>query len=421
MLVMAQREYIRYLRFHEGLSIRAIAKRLGCHRETVKRYLEDPLHEYTRKAPVVYPVLGPVRHIIDQWLENDLSQPPKQRHTARRIYQRLKDEYGFEGGETTVRDYVHKWRLAHQPKEVYLPLAFSPGESLQVDWGEIKVRCRSREITLYLFCARLAYSTAIFVRVYPHARMEAFLDGLQRALEFFGGVPREIVFDNLRTAVKRLVNRYEREETEDFLAFRTFYAFAARFCNIRKGNEKGLVENLVGYARRNFFVPMPEVETTDPQGLESLNNRLAQACLAARQQLRNGDQRTVAACCEEERHHLAPLPVGHYDCARRVTCKIDSSARVRFDTNWYSVPCSYSYQTAEIKAYVDRVEVVCQGKVIASHARCYGRSQQILELSHYLEVLLHKPGGLQHSRPWQQSNLPDAFCTLKVGQLRPEL
>jgi transposase len=119
MLEIAQREYIRYLHFHKGLSIRAIAAQVGCHRQTVKRYIENPLHKYTRKAPVVYPVLGPVRQVIDQWLESDLTQPPKQRHTARSIYQRLKDEYGFKGGETTVRDYVHKWRLAHQPKEVW--------------------------------------------------------------------------------------------------------------------------------------------------------------------------------------------------------------------------------------------------------------------------------------------------------------
>ena len=210
--------------------------------------------------------------------------PKKQRHTARRIFERLCAEYGFEGGESTVRDYVRRRRQELGLKEVYLPLQFRPGESMQVDWGEVVVFDESREceVKVPMFAARLAYSTDMFVRVYPHSRMEAFLDGLRRSFEHFGGVPKEIVLDNTRTAVKRFIGWDGREETDAFLSFRTYYVVRSRFCNPGSGHEKGLVENLVGYARRNLLVPVQRVRSIDAQGLEPLNEQLLQGALASR-------------------------------------------------------------------------------------------------------------------------------------------
>ena len=420
MLKMVQQEYIRYLYFREGLSIREINRRTGHHRETIRRYLEGPRFKYERKARPQYPVLGPYLDVIDEWLTKDQSAPKKQRHTARRIFERLCAEYGFEGGESTVRDYVRRRRQELGLKEVYLPLQFRPGESMQVDWGEVVVFDESREceVKVPMFAARLAYSTDMFVRVYPHSRMEAFLDGLRRSFEHFGGVPKEIVLDNTRTAVKRFIGWDGREETDAFLSFRTYYVVRSRFCNPGSGHEKGLVENLVGYARRNLLVPVPRVRSIDAQGLEPLNEQLLQGALASRSKRRGNSTETVGALYEEERAILHRLPERPYDCATRVLALVDSCARVRFETNLYSVPYLHAGSKVELKVYVDRIDVVADGRVVATHMRSYGRYGQFIELDHYLEVLARKPGGLNHFRGWQNHRLPSCYENLLAAMLQ---
>jgi transposase len=408
-LRMVQQEYIRYLYFQEHRSIREISRRTGHHRQTIRRYLQAPREKRESPAEPRYPVLGPYLEIINRWLEEDRHVKPKQRHTARRIYQRLREEYGFSGGESTVREYVRKRKRLMDPPEVYLPLAFSRAESMQADWGQAEVMVQGKPRQVWMFCARLAYSTDIFVRLYPHSRTEAFLDGLRRAFEHFGGVPAEVVLDNTRTAVKCFVGITGREETPAFLAFRTYYVFRSRFCNPRKANEKGLVENLVRYARRNFLVPMPEVSSTEPQGLEELNRSLLEACEADRGRQRAGENRTVGELYEEERAELLALPERPYECAARQTAKVDSSSRIRFETNAYSVPWQYVHRTVEVKAFVDRVAVVADGRVIAEHRRSYGRHGQFLKLDHYLEILRRKPGALKHFRGWRANELPERY------------
>src|SRR5690606_14807177 len=231
----------------------------------------------------------------------------------------------------------------------------------------------------------------------------------RRAFEHFGGVPAEVVLDNTRTAVKCFVGLTGREETPAFLAFRTYYVFRSRFCNPRKANEKGLVENLVRYARRNFLVPMPEVSSTEPQGLEELNRSLLEACEADRGRQRAGENRTVGELYEEERAELLALPERPYECAARQTAKVDSSSRIRFETNAYSVPWQYVHRTVEVKAFVDRVAVVAAGWVITEHRRSYGRHGQFLKLDHYLEILRRKPGVLKHFRGWLAYDLPEVY------------
>jgi transposase len=409
---MVQQEYIRFLYFQEHRSIREISRMTGHHRKTIRRYLQAPRERREGPAEPRYPVLGPYLEIINRWLEEDLQVKPKQRHTARRIYHRLREEYGYSGGESTVREYVRKRKRLMGPREVYLPLAFSRAESIQADWGMVTVKVQGEPRQVWMFCARLGYSTDIFVRLYPHSRTEAFLDGLRRAFEHFGGVPAEVVLDNTRTAVKSFVGMIGREETEAFLAFRNYYVFRARFCNPGKGNEKGLVENLVGYARRNFLVPVPEVPSTEPGGLEELNGSLLEACVAKRRRQRSGESRTVGELYEEERSELVALPERPYDCAARQSAKVDSSSRVRFETNAYSVPWQYVHRNVELKAYVDRLAVVADGRVIAEYRRSYGRHGQFLRIEHYLEILRRKPGALRHFRGWRENGLPGRYEVL---------
>src|SRR5690625_3580619 len=348
---MVQKEYIRFLYFREGESLRSIARKTGLHRNTVKKALEDSdSPKYRRTAPVQHPVLGPYLEVINAWLEQDKQQPPKQRHTAKRIFDRLcEPPYHFTGGESTVRDYVRKQR--EKSSEVYVPLEFGPGESAQCDWGEVTVVYNGVERTFYLFCMRLCYSGDIFVRVYRNQRQEAFFDGICRALEFFGGVPRELVFDNLKTAVKRVLVGRQREEQEGFARLRTHYVFEARFCNPASGNEKGMVENLVGYARRNFLVPVPEASD-----LDELNEMLLAQCIANRQRRKHRRDETVQQLLEQARALLLTPPAEHSVCCARRTVTVDHCSRFRVETNWYSGPHQFAGRELTLKAYVGRLE-----------------------------------------------------------------
>ena len=214
-----------------------------------------------------------VRPLIDAWLEADQEAPPKQRHTAKRIFDRLVDEYGYEGKERAVREYVHDWKQAHRSDAIgYLPLTYAPGAEGQCDWGEGQVRVAGIEYTAQLFFLRLAYSLKPFVCAFPTARQECFFTGHEAAFQLFGGVPRRITYDNLTTAVQKVLTGRNRTEQEAFVAFRGHHLFESFFCLPGKdgAHEKSLVETLVGYVRRNFLVPIPDVDLTRFSGSSDL-------------------------------------------------------------------------------------------------------------------------------------------------------
>ena len=242
--------------------------------------------EYERRKPHAQPVMDPVKAIIDQWLEQDKTQPPKQRHTAKRIHERLREEYGFHGAESTVRYYVALCALAiasqgERRRElgnvngVFIPLVYAPGQMAQVDFGEAEVIIAGEQLTAQIFRLRMCYSKQSFVMALPNQSQEAFFEGHVRAFDFLGGVPEQLVYDNLKTAVNKVLKGRDREEQVSFIAFRSHYLFESRFCTPAQAHEKGLVEGLVGYSRRNFLAPMPEEATWD-----DLNRYLWEKCKA---------------------------------------------------------------------------------------------------------------------------------------------
>ena len=210
--------------------------------------------------------------IIDQWLEDDLHTWQKQKHTAARIFRRLEDEYEFKGSESNIRKIVSQRKKKLQ--EAFIPFEFQIGHQFQFDWGEADIILQGRTQRVYLFCIQLSASRLRFVRAYLHGKQEAFLDGFVHAFEFFGGVPTEGLFDNLKTAVVKVLHGRDRLEQEAFLALQAHYLFKAEFCNVRSGNEKGRVEGTVGYVRRNALVPYPEV-----QNMDELNEYLLDWCM----------------------------------------------------------------------------------------------------------------------------------------------
>ena len=359
----------------EGLSLRQIAKKLNISRNTVSKYLKQceaptTIHrkkvygtkEYSDETKRVLP-------IIDQWLEDDLKRWGKQKHTAARIYQRLKDEYDFKGSESNIRKIVAKRKKKLQ--EVFIPLEFQFGHQFQFDWGEADIILQGQTQRVYLFCLQFSASRMRFVRAYLHEKQEAFLDGFVHGFKFLGGVPTEGLFDNLKTAVRKILQGRDRLEQESFIALQAHYLFKAEFANPRSGNEKGRVEGTVGYIRRNAFVPYPEF-----QSIEELNEYLKEWCLEdAKNKKVPHSNSTVAEMWEKEKVYLHPLPENQFEACKLVSCQVNKTSLITVETNQYSVPCNFVGQAVWAKIFVDRVIVVAQNQVIAEHPRSYETNQ----------------------------------------------
>jgi transposase len=297
-----EKEQIRRDYFIEKKSIRQIARERRHDRRTVRDALHDagPSH-YKQTEPRLRPVLGQFVAVIDEWLAGDQFSPPKQHHTSRRIYHRLVEEKGYRGGESTVREYVR--HLRGQARPVFIPLSYDPGVDAQVDFGEAMVMMMGHPLTVQIFVGLLCYSKIPFLVASPNQQQEALFEGHEKSFDFFGGVPHTVWYDRMSQAVKKALPGHRPEEQEAFIAFRSHYLFESSFCNPREAHEKGLVENLVGYARRNYMVPVPEVNS-----FQELNDLLRHRCLAEAGRRLRGETETIGEMWEKEKPQLLPLP-----------------------------------------------------------------------------------------------------------------
>lgn len=395
-------EAVRKAHLRDGKSQRTIAKELGIARNTVSKLVkatDRPVYRQLKPKP--YPVVGKYLSVIEAWLKADESAPPKQRHTARRIWDRLRDEYGFTGSERRIREVVAE--LRQKPKESYLPLGFEPGEMAQVDWIEdMRVEMAGTICLVQVFGMVLNRSGDMYFEAFFRATQEAFFQGHHHSFESFGGVPHTLTYDNLKAAVQKVLQGKNREENARFVAFRSAYLFDSRFCQPAKGNEKGRIENMVKFTERNLFTPVPRVTN-----LKELNALLRERCLAYRKRTQARQTQTVGERLEEERPLLLPLPVHPPECCRIIPVKADKTSLVQFETNRYSVPSEYAYRILWLKAFVDRVDITDQEKVIATHTRLLGRYEESIRFEHYRKVLERKPGGLQHLRATDKEPLPE--------------
>ena len=262
---------VRRFVFVEGHSQREAARVFGLSRETVSKMCRFSLPPgYVRTKPVTKPKLGALIPVIDAILEADQTAPVKQRHTAKRIFERLRDEHGYAGGLTVVKDYV---RVARgRQREIFVPLAHPPGHA-QVDFGEAIGVIGGVRQKIHFFCMDVPQSDAPFVKAYPAETTEAFLDGHVSAFAFFGGVPLSILYDNTTLAVAKICGDGRRERTQAFTELQSHYLFRDRFGRPAKGNDKGKVEGLVKYARANFLTPVPHAAS-----FEELNAGLVDRC-----------------------------------------------------------------------------------------------------------------------------------------------
>jgi len=405
-LTVADYELIRRKFFLDGQTARAIARQLGHSRKTVAKAIAHPVPPgYRRSQPRLRPAIERYRTIIDAWLEEDQSRPRKQRHTAQRIYERLRHEHGYAGSASSVRRYV-AWRKRGQG-EVFMPLYFGPGEEAQVDWGEATVIENGVERKVPLFCMKLCHSHVVFVRGYERANVESFLDGHVRAFAFFGGVPKRIAYDNLKSAVVYVGRGRERRLNRRFLELRSWYLFDSRFCNVAKGNEKGHVENLVKRSQRTFLTPLPEI-----QDLDTLNAKLLQDCLAELDRT-DPEGQSYRALWEMEKSCLLTLPAQAFPACQERSSLVDKPSLVQFDEHLYSVPVRWAHHPYVLKGFVDRVEVFCEQQGVAVHPRSYGPERFVLEPRHYLPLLERKPGCLDQARPFQGNPWGEDFALLR--------
>jgi len=389
-----RREY----EFGEG-TIRGVARKLCVHRRVVREAIDDAVPVPRKKPNRRHWKLKPAIPLIEEILDKDRTAPRKQRHTAHRIWVRIKKELpGCGISERSVRSYVRKRRtvLGLIGRETCIPQSYPWGSEAQVDWYEAYADLGGERTCLQVFEMRSMAGGASFHRAFPRATQQAFLEAHEHAFQRFGGVFRRLRYDNLKSAVKRILQGHRREETARFIAFRSHWKFESVFCTPGEGHEKGGVEGEVGYFRRNHWVPVPQAKD-----LEELNEQLLAACYEDEQRKIAGRELTVGQAVLAEKEHLLPFAEEGFDLAEVSFPKIDGMGRAKVRTNFYSAPVRVGLEV-QAKVYASYIEIWHEGQCLARHERCYSRLQEILDLEHYLEPLERKPGALAGSKPLEQ-------------------
>ncbi len=390
----------------DGMSRRDACKKYNLNFRTIQKILahEEP-PGYRREPSREKPKLGPFVSIIHEIIETDKKNHKKQRHTQQRIFERLRDEHEYEGGITVVRDEIRRYKQASA--EVFMPLSHRPGEA-QFDFGEAKGIYRGRDIKVMFCVMSLPYSDAFFCQAFPRECTETFQEGHCRAFEFFGGVPTRISYDNSKIAVAKIVGRRGDQPTEGFLRLQSHYLYSHHFCLVRRPNEKGHTEKLVGYSRQNFMVPIPKFDD-----FETFNRQLAEDCRKDLGRRLRGQSGTKAELLEDDRQAMRPLPENRFEARRVNNGKANSLSLVRFDRNDYSVPTQYGHRKVVVVGSIDRVRIVVDDRVVAEHVRDWEAENVYYDPVHYLGLLQKKPNSLDFGRPFEQWNLPEGFSVLR--------
>src|SRR5271168_2233479 len=390
----------------EGLSRREAARRFGIDPRTVAKMLAFSVPPgYRRSQPPARPRLDPFLGIIDRILEEDKGQPAKQQHTSKRIFERLRDEHGYIGGITIVKDYVHERR--QRQREMFVPLRHEPGHA-QVDFGEALAVIGGEEQKIHFFAMDLPHSDACLVQAYPAESSEAFCEGHNVSFEFFGGVPRSILYDNLKLAVARILGEGRRLRTRVFSELQSHYLFADRFGRPGKGNDKGKVEGLVGWIRRNLLVPVPRAAS-----FTALNEQLLEGCRRRLGDRLRGHDETIGERLARDLAAFQDLPPAPYDACQKKAARVSSQSLVRYRGTDYSVPTAYGHREVVIRGYVHEVVISCGAAVIARHPRSYEREDFVFDPLHYLALLERKIGALDQAAPLVGWALPEEFATLR--------
>jgi transposase len=388
------------------MSARAAALHFGISRDSVRKMLSFSVPPgYRREAPIKRPKLDGFTKIIDAWLAEDQGRNRKQRHTAKRVLERLRDEHGFTGGYTIVKDYIRE--RERRGREMFVPLSHPPGHA-QADFGEATVVIGGVEQKAHFFAFDLPHSDACYIRAYPAATAEAWVDGHVHAFAFFGRVPVSVLYDNDRCLVASILPDGTRKRAKLFSGFLSHYLIRDRYGRPGKGNDKGGVEGLVGYARRNFMVPIPRFASWD-----EFNTWLEERCRKRQADTLRGHGEAIGLRLERDLEAMADLPAAPFDACDQTSGRVSSQALVRYKTNDYSVPVAYGHRDVWLRGYVDQVVIGCGGEIIARHPRCYDREDMVFDPIHYLPLIEKKTNALDQAAPLAEWDLPPEFQTLR--------
>ena len=408
--------------FQAGVSKRSIARSLHVSRKTVDKvtaegYVVEARPRMRLRGERAAPKMDRWKPVVDEWLLKDEGVRRKQRQTARKMYQRLREVHEADVSEVTVRRYVARCKEA-RAKQAYVPLAFALGDTAQVDFGEADVVLGGRTATVYFIAMRLMASKVSFVKAYPHKKLEAWMNGISEGLSFFGGVPRKLWFDNDTALVKEILAGGRRLQAPEFRALTAHYGFDAVFMNPAAGNEKGGVEKLVMWTQRNLFSPVPEAAE-----IEGLNRQLGVQCLedAQTRHLPRGGA-LVADVWDQERGQLGALPANPFEACRKRFVRVDKTLLCTYGGAQYSAPAAYAQKTLTLRAFWDHVELADRERTVAEHRR-RAPGEVSLDLAHYLPVLAHRPRAVMHAAVIAHgepvlARYRDAFLAARPGACR---
>jgi len=384
-----------------GKSIREISRDTGHHRETIKKYLEGAESKYTRGKGYASDITDFAKPIVTDWHTEDLKINKKQRRAAQKMYNDLVSKYDFNGSYSTICMILQE--LKKQNREVFVPRANDPGEYIEFDFGYIKAWHKGELKELAMHCFQLICSNDIFVYISERETQEEIFYAHKLAFEYYEGVPIKVRYDNLKQAVKKILHGKAKEESSAFKNFRDQYGFIAEFCERGKGWQKGDVEGLVGYARRNYCSPIPEIND-----LNKFNKELAEWCKSLRN-IRKvyGTDKLVGEMYLLEKEQLSPLPINNVEVGIHTVATANHYSLVPVDTAFYSVPSNYAYRIVNVLLTAREVIISDKAGELARHNRTFIKGKQVFDPTHYISVFLDKPYAAINTKPIKQ--LPECF------------
>jgi transposase len=404
-------EFIRKEHFNQEKSIHQIAREQKIHRRTVRQAIQSgipPKRKVSKRSCLV--LTEAVKIIVDNWLQEDLKAPKKQRHTGNRIYIRLVTEHQYQGSASSVRNHFYEQRkLLGWNNKAFIPQVHDAGEEAEVDWYEVYVDFPLGRQKIYIFQMRACYSGNEFHMAFERQNQPSFIEAHVAAFNYFGGVFKKIRYDNLTSAVKKVLRGRKRIETEKFILLRSHYLFEAVFClpGIQGAHEKGGVEGGVGRFRRAHLVPVPKVKD-----ILELNKLLQEACEQDKKRMISGQTESVEKRFETERNHLSLLPNFPFESFEICSPTVSNKSLATIKGNHYSVPVMFVGQTVEAQVHAQEIKIYKQGDCIAKHRRCYEQGKTITILDHYLPLLRYKPGALNGSLALAQSRAQGTWPAL---------
>jgi transposase len=417
---MAKVHDIRKAFFEEGHSISRIAEEQGIDRKTVRKYIDqEDWNQAAQRAPRCRPgILETLKPTIDAWLEEDRRRRRKQRHTARRVYDRLVAEQGFTGSYRTVAAYVgQRKRELGRDSQPALPLVHRPGEA-QVDFGEADYVLQGTLVHGFYLSVSFPYSNAGFLQVVPGENTECLFEALIGIFLWIGGIPARLWFDNASTIVRQILGGGERSLTDRFRRFQEHFGFALAFCNPAAGHEKGSVENKIGYHRRNFLVPVPQCDD-----LEAFNAELLRRCAQDHQREHYRKERLIAELFAEDQGQLLPLPRICFDAARYESYLADPYGMIATEGGRHRYSTSPRYAGERVQTQISAQWVVILDeslRPVVRHRRLYGSSrQESMDWLPYLTQLSRRPGALKYTPVY--SMMPEPLQRWLDAQPRPQV